>query len=43
MRIYDNIMGALGQGHIGVPMLSDLSMTFDAADHVILYQVLIQD
>jgi Reverse transcriptase (RNA-dependent DNA polymerase) len=39
-RIYNDVVGMLDQGHIGVLMLINWSAAFDTEDHGVLYQVL---
>ena len=40
VRIHNDMVGVLDQGHIGVLMLLDLSAAFDTVDHEVLSQVL---
>ena len=40
LRVLNNMIGVVDQGHIGALMLLDLSAAFDTVDHSILMEVL---
>ena len=40
VRIHNDVVGVLDQGHIDMLMLLDLSAAVDTVDHEVIYQVL---